>query len=113
MLTPYDDLSLAVVVFNRYGDIVYTNHHAEGLIVNNRIDQISHRKIRLMAESLIMGLTLAPLTFHATTTSQSLLLCHIHRWHNSYTLTWRRLSEYNNIPKPNLSKLIGLFFQKI
>lgn len=109
MLTPYDDLSLAVVVFNRYGDIVYTNHHAEGLIVSNRIDQISHRKIRLMAESLIMGLTLAPLTFHATTTSQSLLFCHIHRWHNSYTLIWQHSLADNMTLKPNLSKLTGEF----
>lgn len=111
MLTIYDECQAAVVVFNQYGDIVYRNPKADKLITSNQVGQIAHSKIRVMAQSLILGLTLPPLTFHASSQTKQPTLCHIVQCHNSYTLLLAPRTD--DLPlKPHLSKLKSSFPQK-
>ncbi len=103
MLCSYDDYSMAVLVFNHYGDIVYRNKRADHLTPGGHIRSISCHKLRLITTSLLNGLIKPPFCFHADMGLDELYLCHLHQHHKSYTLLITNAdTRYPNKPRTSV-----------
>lgn len=104
-MTVYDDVDTGVIVFNAYGDITYSNSTAADYVDSDNICRLKNDKLRVMAHSLLTGLTVSPLIFHADVGGQERLLCHIHGLYSSYTVLLQKACRHRAASaKPDITR---------